>query len=883
MFKLDKKEYIDDIASTGYIYTHHSGGKLVFIENDDDNRVFSIAFRTLSENDKGTAHIVEHCVLCGSENYKIKDPFNILDKGSMHTYLNAMTYEDKTVFPIGSTNEQDFKAMLRVYCDAVFKPMMYQNEGIFRQEGWYSDGETLNGVVLIEMKGVYSDSSVVLEEALNKKLYGGTPYGYDSGGNPDKIPELSYEEFLEFHNKNYHPSNSVIYLYGKLDINEYMDILDNEFIGVFEYRENKFEPPVIKPDYSDTFVFEPTTTGKNVLQALYHTGTVDDFSKCIMLDVLCDLFFNIEGAFIKDQIRDLGDQVSASFSDSAYLTSFSVEVTGSDEINLVSFRNRLNEAFKNFVVDKYKLQGVINSYKFYFKEEDFGYKPKGLFYNTLLLRAFMYNNYTFEPLKINRLFENIKTMDIKKLIEEYFVNKGCYGILISTEKESKEVNVPEKNNISLDQYQSQKDDPNEIKKINISKVSDISKEPFLLKYEEIDGNLFVPAKCDVTYFDIMFDTSVIPKEYLPALGIWQSIIDVYNIRYSNDIDYYLGGLNTALKTVSIGNGYKPFMTIRIKSINQNVGKAIDMFKKVVAQTCNNLSRLEELVNEQKQVLINRFISSGHIRGYIKAMAVFSEEYNYIDYVAGTKLYEYIINTPIEKIQNDINAVIRLLFNKRGVFYSMCGKDFIDKEIMLFEFDDFEPVHYSYDLGVQESVAVKTNINFNCMAFPIDCKNGSFKALQQLITREYMWDKVRLEGGAYGGGCMFADGRRCYMYSYRDPQLGKTYEAFKNVGEYLTKSKTQGEIDRFILGAINVSDSPVKNSFLNPIAIKRYMHNVTEDMLYQRREELLNTKSTDIVELGYKMTEAMQHNGVCTVGKQEDIEKNIDLLDKFIVL
>lgn len=879
MFTLDKKEYIEDINSTGYIYTHHSGGKLVFIENDDENRVFSIAFRTLAENDKGTAHIVEHCVLCGSENYNIKDPFNILDKGSLHTYLNAMTYEDKTVYPIGSTNEKDFVAMLRVYCDAVFKPLMYKNEGIFRQEGWNSDGENLNGVVLNEMKGVYSDSGVLLEEALNKKLYGNTPYSFDSGGNPKFIPELSYEEFLNFHKKNYHPSNAIIYLYGKLDINKYMDILDKEFIGSFEHKEFSFEPPEFRPNYEDTILFEPTNN-KNTLQALYFTGTVNDFSKCILLDILCDLFFNIEGAYIKEQIKDFGEQVSASFSDSSYFTSFNVSITGSDEIKIDSFRTRLNEAFKNAEIDNYKLQGVINSYKFYFKEEDFGYKPKGLFYNTLLLRAFIYGNFTFEPIKINKLFENIKSIDIKQLIDKYFVNKGCYGILINTEKEPEKVAAPTKNNLSVEQYQAQKDNPNEISKINVSKVSDISKEPFILNYEVYDGNLFVPVNSDVTYFDIMFDTSVVPKEYLPALGIWQSIIDIYNIRYSNYIDYYLGGLGTALKTVSIKDTYKPYMTIKIKVLNENIGKAIDMFKKIVVQYANNIQRLEELVNEQKQVLINRYISTGQIRGYVKSLSVLSEEYNYIDCVAGTQLYKYIITTPIEKIQQDINHVISLMFSKKGISYSICGKTFIESDIMLFEFDDFDTEHYNYGLGEKESIAIKSNINFNCMSFLIDCKHGSFKALQQLLTREYMWDKIRLEGGAYGGGCRFVDGRRCYMYSYRDPQLKKTYEAFNNIGNYILKPKPQEDINRFILGAINESDAPIKNSLLNSIAIRRYMHNVKEETLYQRREELLSTTSSDIVALGEKINEALLNSSVCTVGKKEDIEKNIDFLDRY---
>ncbi len=880
MFTPEKSEFLEDINSMCHMYTHHSGCKLVFIENKDQNRVFSIAFRTLPENDKGTAHIVEHCVLCGSENYKIKDPFNILDKGSLHTYLNAMTYTDKTIYPIGSTNEKDFKAMLRVYCDAVFNPLMYKNEGIFRQEGWHSDGKKLNGVVLNEMKGVYSESSVVLEEALNKQVYKNTPYEYDSGGNPENITDLSYEEFLKFHKKNYHPSNAIIYIYGKIDINEYLEILDNEFIGDYEYRENKFEITEPSFDYSDVVIHHPAPE-KNILQALYPTGAVSDFSKCIMLDILCDLFFNVEGAYIKEKLSNLGDQVSASFSDSSYYTNLQVEVSGSEETDISNFKEQLNNAFKTAEIDNYKLQGVINSYKFYFKEEDFGYKPRGLFYNTLLLRSFMYNNYTFEPLKINKLFEDIKNIDIKELINKYFVDKGCFGILINEDMEKTEKTIPPKNNQCVTEYQSQKDDENEIHKINISKVSDISKEPFILDYRVHGDNLYVPLRSDVTYINILFDTSVVPKELLPALGLWQSIIDLYTIKYANDIDYYLGGFNVGVTTIPIKNTYNPYLSIRIKVLKENINIALEIFRNVVFQTVEDIDRLFVLINEQKQIIINRYISSGQIRGYTKALSVISEEYNYIDNVVGTKLYEYITTTPIIKISQDINKVTDLVFRKNGAVYSVCGTRFLDSDIILRDFEDKDLPKYKYGLGEEKSIAVKSNVNFNCAGFLINCRNGCYKALQQLLTREYIWDKIRLEGGAYGGGLRFSEGRYCYMYSYRDPQLEKTYKIFDEIGSYISKKKPQSDIDRFILGAINEADAPLKNNSLNSIALRRNILGITDELLLKRREELLSTTSQDIAAIGEKISEAMKKKAVCTVGKKEDIQNNIKLLKDYI--
>lgn len=876
MFNLFKKEFIEDINSTGYVYTHHSGAKLIYIENDDENRVFSIAFRTMPRDNCGTAHIVEHCVLCGSKNYNIKDPFNILDKGSLHTYLNAMTYQDKTIYPIGSTNEKDFKAMLRVYCDAVFNPLMYENEGIFRQEGWNSDGKELSGVVLNEMKGVYSDSSVVLDEAINRRVYSGTAYEYDAGGDPKYIPRLTYEEFLDFHRENYHPSNAIIYLYGKLNISEYMDILDNEFIGKYNYRENKFIAPKLKNESHNIKIYGETT-GKNTLQAHYKTGDVRDFSKCLLIEILCDLLFNTEGAYIKEEIKDLGSQVSASFSDSAYFTDFQVEITGSDEVDTDNFRNRLNNAFKNVVIDDYKLQGVVNSYKFFFKEEDFGYKPKGLFYNTLLLRAFLYDDISFEPIKINKLFDNIKNYNIRDIIDEYFVDKGSFGIMIDSPNKEELITVPKANNSCVAEYQAQKDSDDEIAKINISKVADISKEAFKLDYVTNEKGIFIPIKSDVTYIDISFDTSGIDEEYLAPLGVVTRILSAYNIKYSDDIDYYLGGFSLGTRVLKTKEGYKPYVAFNIKTLNENINKARDIFKNVITQDLNDIDRLKELLEEEKQILKNKYISSGQLRAYTGALSQISPMYNYVERVLAINYYEYISNTPIEKIAEDINFVLKNIVNSYNMEYSVCGNDFV---YILPEIENKAHKSHYLDCGKKQSIGISSDVNFNGAAFKIDCRHGSFKALQQMITREYLWDKLRLEGGAYGGGCRFSDGRYCYMYSYRDPQLKRTYDIFKSVGEYASVMKSQSEIDRFILGAINEIDAPVKNNSLNALAIRRKVLNIDNELVKRRREELLSATAKDIALLGEKLIEASKNMGVCTVGRKEDIEKNMDILGEF---
>ena len=240
-YELVMQENIPDVQSVGYLLRHKkSGARVMVLENEDENKVFNIAFRTTPENSTGVAHIIEHTVLCGSRKFPSKDPFVELVKGSMNTFLNAMTYPDKTMFPVASCNDTDFANLMDVYLDAVFFPNIYKKEEIFRQEGWNyqienpEDELVYNGVVYNEMKGAFSSPDDVLEREILNSLFPDNTYHYESGGDPECIPDLTYEEFLNFHRKYYHPSNSYIYLYGKMDFEERLNWLDQEYLSQFD-------------------------------------------------------------------------------------------------------------------------------------------------------------------------------------------------------------------------------------------------------------------------------------------------------------------------------------------------------------------------------------------------------------------------------------------------------------------------------------------------------------------------------------------------------------------------------------------------------------------------------------------------------------------------
>lgn len=879
MFKLYKSEEIENIG-TGYVYDHDSGCRLIYIKNEDENRVFTIAFSTLPENDKGIPHIVEHCVLCGSESYRVKDPFNILDKGSIHTYLNAMTYRDKTVYPVGSTNEGDFKTLMRVYCDAVFNPLMYSNEGIFRQEGWNSDGKQYNGIVLNEMKGVYSDPSVVLSETINKEMFKGCGYDNDAGGNPQFITDLSYEEFLNFHREHYHPSNAVIYLYGKLNIEEYKDILEKEFLSKYEYRKRKENPSVICKDKAE-IELRHNTGGKNLLSVAFNTGESSNGARCLMLEVLATMLCYTEGGNIKEAVLSagLGDKVNCGFDESAPFSVMDITVENSDENDIKRFKNVINDVFKDIAekgVDEYKLRGVINSIKFFFMEEDFGYKPKGLFYGLTIIKEFLSGRESFDPIRINKLFDEMEKIDIKELVKEYFVDKGCYGILIADNKaEIKEKSACEKNNEPLISYQAQNDSPKEVQKLMSTKVNDISKVGYKLNFEENNGNIFVPLDSDeIVYIDIYFDVTDCIKT--TALSAYRAIADVYNEKLSNDIDYYTGGLSVEITTLQKNNEYRPVILFRIKCLKENTKKSLELFEKIILQRFDDEERIERLILETRQSVKMSYIESGNGKAVLEALSAVSAAGLWESSARGIDYYNYLKSSS-DIIMNDVNSVAEI-FKRGNVFYAFAGGKYdenqllslIEKTLLCLEEGGEKHILSSDKRGVNKGIIIDSNVNFNAAAFEMNCAEGIGRVVQQAISREYLWDKIRIEGGAYGGGCVIGK-RYSYMYSYRDPNLEKTFDIFKRAGEYIASSKySQSDVDRFIIGTINEIDKPIKKHMLTRIAMKKFFSSEDKNFAIKRREQILSAVPRDIKAFGERLANA-EIKGMCSVGQEKDIK------------
>ena len=457
-YELILREEISDIHSEGYLLKHKkSGARVMVLKNEDDNKVFNIAFRTPPSDSTGVAHILEHSVLCGSKNFPLKDPFVELVKGSLNTFLNAMTYPDKTMYPVASCNEQDFKNLMHVYLDAVFFPNIYEKEEIFRQEGWHYELEntdaplTLNGVVYNEMKGAFSSPEDVLEREIFNSLFPDTPYGVESGGDPQYIPDLKYSEFLSFHSRYYHPANSYIYLYGNMDMEERLNWMDEEYLSKYDEisvtsqigRQKAFsEIRNVEMEYSVT-ESEPEENNSYLSYNIV-VGDSLDIERSVAFEILDYTLLSAPGAPLKKVLLEegIGKDIMGSYEDGIYQPFFSIVAKNARPEDKERFVSLIQDTLKEIVkngVDKKAIAAGINYMEFRFREADFSSFPKGLMYGIDVFDSWLYDdNRPFDQVMRLDIFEKLKakadTGYFEELIEKYLLENTHASIVVVNPK-----------------------------------------------------------------------------------------------------------------------------------------------------------------------------------------------------------------------------------------------------------------------------------------------------------------------------------------------------------------------------------------------------------------------------------------------------------------
>ena len=742
-YEIIEKRRIEDLNSDSYILRHRkTGARVTLLSNDDNNKVFTIGFRTPPKNSTGVAHIIEHTVLCGSREFPVKDPFVELVKGSLNTFLNAMTFPDKTVYPIASCNDADFQNLMHVYLDAVFYPNIYKTDKIFKQEGWHYEMEdkdsdlTINGVVYNEMKGAFSSADDVLSREIQNSLYPDITYGIESGGDPDVIPELTYEEYLDFHRKYYHPSNSYIYLYGDMDMAEKLDYIDKNYLSNFDYlkvdseiqRQQAFDAPreIHKP-YS---ILEGDSMEQNTyLSYNFSVGSTLDRKLYVAFDILDYALCSAPGAPIKKALIDkgIGQDVYSEYDNGLQQPVFSIIAKNADAAQKDEFVNTIREVLEQQVrdgIDKKSLLAGLNFDEFKYREADFGRFPKGLLYGLQVFDSWLYDdnspwinveaNDTFAQLK-----EDAKGRYFEELIQKYLLDNTHRTVLLLepvqglTEKKDEELRAKleaYKASLSADdidkivretkelkEYQEQPDDPEDLRKIPLLKLEDLKKEAdkFVYELKEYQGVKILHHDVftnEIDYISFVFDLKDIDAKYLPYVSVLKKVLGMldtdkhtYGDLY-NEINIYTGGISGAISTYTNSDDVTKFETafeISVKVLHSNLDKAFELVQEIITSTrFDDTKRLKEIFGEQYARLQSDLASAGHQTAALRAMSYISPAAYVSDCVSGIGYFRNLeqlirdINTEegAKQIVDTLGKLSRAIFRADNLLVDITGTD-----------------------------------------------------------------------------------------------------------------------------------------------------------------------------------------------------------------
>ena len=959
-YEVIQKEDLSDIKSQGFLLKHKkSGARILLMENDDENKVFYIGFRTPPSDSTGVPHIMEHSVLCGSRDFPVKDPFVELVKGSLNTFLNAMTYPDKTVYPVASCNDKDFQNLMHVYMDAVFYPNIYQHDEIFRQEGWsykldQPDGElTVSGVVYNEMKGAFSSPEGVLDRVILNTLFPDTSYANESGGDPDVIPELTYEQFLDFHRKYYHPSNSYIYLYGDMNMEEKLRWLDEKYLSDFDtaevdseirYQEPFSEMREVVKEYS-------ITSGESVEDKTYLSwnkaiGTSLDEKLYLAFQILDYALLSAPGAPLKKALVDagIGKDIMGSYDNGVYQPLFSVIAKNANVEQKEEFIRVIEDTLRGIAengMDKKALRAGINYYEFRFREADFGNYPRGLMYGLQLYDSWLYDETkpfihmqaipTFEFLK-----SQVDTGYFEGLIRTYLLENTHGAVVIIRPEQGrtarmdrelaeklqayKESLSPEEvqklvdDTHELEQYQEEESSPEDLAKIPVLKREDISREiaPIYNDEMEIGGVKLVHHNVEtngIGYVTMMFDLSGIREELLPYVGILQSvlgIIDTTNYEYGelfNEINIHTGGIGTSLElytdvTKVKEKEFRATFEMRGKALYPKMDVLFSMMREILMESrLDDEKRLKEILAMLKSRLLASFLSSGHTTAALRAlsytspMSKFKDDTDGIGFYEAVKVIEEDFEGQKETLIRNLKEIARRIFRADNLMLSYTSSE-----------EGLEPMTKAF-AAVKDSLYTGGEMTDEACVLHCRKRNEGFKTsskvqyvarvgnfidggqkysgtlqiLKVILGYDYLWQNIRVKGGAYGCMSNFNRIGDAYLISYRDPNLERTMEVYEGVVDYLKNfNVSDRDMNKFIIGTMSSLDRPMNPAAKGARSMNLYMNRVSEEMIRSERGQILDAQQDDIRALADVVKAMLDQNLLCVIGSEEKIEEQKDM-------
>ena len=949
-FDLINEQYVNEINSKVFFLRHiKTGAEIISIINDDENKVFGITFRTPPTDSTGLPHIMEHSVLCGSRKYPVKEPFVELMKGSLNTFLNAFTYPDKTCYPVASTNLQDFYNLMDVYLDSVFYPLI--TPYTFMQEGWHYELEDKNdemifkGVVFNEMKGAYSSPDDVLGDESHMKLFPDSPYGFQSGGDPEVIPNLTYRQFKDYHETYYHPSNARIFFYGDDDPDQRLLLLD-EYLNNFDRKEvnseiplqTKFNQPIRKLIPYDSG--ESGEAAKAYVKVNWMLSEGDDPEIVLGLGILSHVLLGTPASPLRKILSESGlgeDLVGNGVEDEFRQLTFSTGLRGVSIAQVDAVENliltTLNEIAKNGI-DPKTIEASLNTIEFSLRENNTGSFPRGLLIMLRSLTSWLYDRDPIAPLKfqepLNMIKNKIKSGEnyFEDLINTY-INGNSHRVTIiltpdanlgktRSEKETArlqnarnamsitEMDQVVENSLELKKRQDTPDSFEALATIPVLNRSDMDPQSRSLPNELIGtphGKLLYHDlfTSDILYFDVGFDLRSLSPHQLPYMRLFsRSLLEMGTqkedfVSLIQRIGRETGGINHSLYT-SDQSGKKDaiaYLFLRGKAMAGQTQTLLAILSDILSfARFDDKERFRQMILEEKSSFEAGLTPSGHrvvnnrIRAQFSESAWATEKMSGIDYL-------FFIREMIENLDNQWDLIKATMESIRSNLISqsnmICNVTIDHTNWQKYQSDilnfmnsfpnnKLELNNWQFNgQKLNEGLTIPSQVNFvgfGANIYDLGYQyHGSINVISQYLKGTWLWEKVRVSGGAYGGFCAFDRLSGLFTFlSYRDPNLNKTIETYKETSDFLNLMELdESELNKSIIGAIGEIDSYQLPDAKGYTAMLRFLLHISDEERQIIRDQLLSTNATHFKEFAKVLARLNQDASIVVLGANNSIQ------------
>lgn len=912
-----------------------TGARLVWLKNSGENKLFSVAFKTPPTDDTGIFHILEHSVLGGSEKYPVKEPFLELMKGTMNTFLNAMTYPDKTVFPVSSRNDTDFMNLTRVYLDAVFAPAIYYNPNIFYQEGWHiemrssSDTPVYKGVVFNEMKGAMSSVYSRMESDMMQALYPDSCYRFESGGLPESIPDLSYEQFIQGHKTYYHPSNAYIYLDGPVDIDSVLELIDGEYLCRFDKREVENDIPVqapIAPTVKKSY-YEISPDEEESNHTYYLIGKVlgswQDREKITAASVLGEALTGSNDAPLKRALLDTGLclDVSLEVSDGIMQPFGCIAINNTDEENCGSLKETLRSAVSELCekgIGSELLTAAINRLEFRYRA---GGEPRGLTRNINALSAWLYGGDPLLYLEMGEVFDSLRAKTESGYFEEllrqwlleeegtaelYLLPSRTYGdeqkadeakrlaaIVDGLACEEKDVIVEQ--NRKLDEWQQSVDTAEQLATMPHLAISEVGEEPLSFDTEVTDINgitvLRHPSSDEgIAAVSLYFSLADCTEEELSAAAAMSELLgelptaDSSAAELQRRITGLLGSINYNVDVFSkqgVTDKCSPYFSVNARFLDKNTDEALALIAEIITKTSfDDKDTVKELLLQTDENYKQSIIANGHTYSMTRVRASLSAESAVTELVSGYEGYKRIheaVKAP-EKLIAAVKTLSSRIVCRARLTASVTGD--ISPEALITALPEgaapaVKEMSFRLDLPAKQGVVIPAGVSYSAMAFPDNSADTAVrKVLFRALSLEYLWNEVRVKGGAYGTGAfMTASGEQSF-FSYRDPSPAATLDICAKAADF-TEQYCAGEPDitQYIISSVAKDEPLMSDGNKSRKADGLWFRGITDEERAAEKKRMLGVTAKQLREAAEKLRTT---GNICVMGTESAME-GLDLV------